>query len=155
MTEFEENLNLLLTDTYNNITKVEEDMLRSSGISATISEIHLIDAIGRSASPTVSNTAAALSITMASVTVAVNKLIDRSFLTKEKNPDDGRSVHLKLTKSGKRAFRLHRYFHRKMVHAILNGLNETEAQAIYTGVNRLNEFFIKSAKEQDSKRGTI
>jgi Transcriptional regulators len=149
MTEFEENLNLLLTDTYNNITKVEEDMLRASGIQTTISEIHLIDAIGRSLSPTVSNAAAHLSITLASVTVAVNKLMERGFLTKEKNPDDGRSVHLKLTQSGKRAFRLHRYFHRKMVQAILHGLSESEAQAIYTGVNRLNEFFIKSAKQQE------
>ena len=155
MTEFEENLNFLLTDTYNNITKVEENMLRSSGIAASISEIHLIDAIGRSENPTVSNAAIYLSITMASVTVAVNKLISRGFLTKEKNPADGRSVHLKLTQSGKRAFRLHRYFHRKMVKAILQDLNEVEAQAIYTGVNRINDFFIKSAKEQNSKRGTL
>lgn len=141
---FEEKLNTLLTDTYNNINKVEEDTLRRSGINASISEVHLIDAVGRAEGSTVSEVAASLGITMASVTVAVNKLVDRGMIAKEKNPEDRRSVRLKLTKEGVRAYRIHKYFHRKMVRAVLFGLDEREREAIYMGVDRLNEFFKES-----------
>ena len=141
---FEEKLNLLLTDTYNNINKVEEDTLRRSGIDASISEVHLIDAVGRAGEATVSAVAAILGITMASVTVAVNKLVERGMIAKEKNPGDRRSVRLVLTKEGVRAYRIHKYFHRKMVRAVLHGLSEGEREAVYMGVDRLNEFFKES-----------
>ncbi len=143
--EFEEKLNTLLTETYNNINKVEEATLRKSGINASISEVHLIDAVGRMELATVGGVAASLGITMASVTVAANKLVERGMIAKEKNPEDRRSVRLKLTKEGVRAFRIHKYFHRKMVRAVLNGLDETAREAVYLGVDRLNEFFKESS----------
>lgn len=142
--EFEEKLNTLLTETYNNINKVEEETLRKSGINASISEVHLIDAVGRMERATVSGVAASLGITMASVTVAANKLVERGMLAKEKNPEDGRSVRLTLTKEGVRAYRIHKYFHRKMVRAVLHGLDEPAREAVYLGVDRLNEFFKES-----------
>lgn len=141
---FEEKLNLLLTDTYNNINKVEEDTLRRSGISASISEVHLVDAVGRAEEATVSSVAASLGITMASVTVAVNKLVDRGMIAKEKNREDRRSVRLSLTKEGLRVYRIHKYFHRKMVRAVFSGLDDREKETVYTAVDRLNEFFKES-----------
>jgi len=141
---FEEKLNLLLTDTYNNINKVEEETLRRSGIDASISEVHLIDALGRAEEATVSGVAASLGITMASVTVAVNKLVDRGMIIKEKNQEDRRSVRLTLTKEGVRVYRIHKYFHRKMVRAVFSGLDDREREIIYKGVDRLNEFFKES-----------
>ncbi len=138
---FEEKLNTLLVDTYNNINKVEEDTLRKSGINASISEIHLIDVVGRSEKATVSEVATSLGITLASVTVAVNKLVERGMIGKEKNPEDRRSIHLRLTREGLRAYRIHKYFHRKMVRAVLTGLDEGARESVYLGVDRLNEFF--------------
>jgi DNA-binding MarR family transcriptional regulator len=142
--EFEEKLNTLLTETYNNINKVEENTLRKSGINASISEVHLVDAVGRMERPTVSAVAPSLGITMASVTVAVNKLVERGMIAKEKNPEDRRSAFLKLTKEGMRTYRIHKYFHRKMVRAVLHGLDETAREAVCLGVDRLNEFFKES-----------
>jgi Transcriptional regulators len=142
---FEEKLDTLLTDTYNSISKFEEKTLRESGINATISEVHLIEVVGKQQQSTISSLARNLGITMASVTIAVNKLSDRGFIIKEKNPGDKRSVHLSLTKQGLRVYRLHRYFHRLMVREVVAGLKSAEKEIIYKTVERLNNFFKKSS----------
>ena len=141
---FEEKLDTLLTDTYNSISKFEEKTLRESGINATISEVHLMEVVGKNHQSTISSLARTLGITMASVTIAVGKLSDRGFIIKEKNPGDKRSVHLSLTKQGLRVYRLHRYFHRQMVREIVTGLEDMEKKLIYCTVERLNNFFKKS-----------
>lgn len=149
MDDFEVRLNTLLTDTYNNISKVEEKTLRESGLNATISEVHLIEEVGGQDCATVSSLAKRLGITTASVTVAVNKLAERGYITKEKNPEDGRSVYLRLTKQGLRVYRVHRYFHRRMVKAVITDLEEHEKQTIYDFVSQLNKFFIESVKSDE------
>ena len=147
MDSFEEKFDTLLTETYNSISKFEEKSLRKSGINATISEVHLIEAVGKNHQSTISSLARALGITMASVTIAVNKLSDRGFIIKDKNPGDKRSVHLSLTRQGLRVYRLHRYFHRQMVRAVITGLEAAEKDLIYNTVDRLNNFFKKSASD--------
>ena len=147
MDSFESKLDMLLTETYNSISKVEERNLRESGINVTISEVHLIEAVGNQACATVSSLSKALGITMASVTIAVTKLSERGFILKDKNPEDKRSVHLSLTRQGVRVYRVHRYFHRRMVRAVVTGLSDKERDLIYSTIDRLNDFFKKSVKE--------
>jgi len=147
---FESKLDMLLTETYNSISKVEERNLRESGINVTISEVHLIEAVGNQECATVSSLSKALGITMASVTIAVTKLSERGFILKDKNPEDKRSVHLSLTRQGVRVYRVHRYFHRRMVRAVVTGLSDKERDLIYSTIDRLNNFFKKSVKESIS-----
>ena len=150
MDSFESKLDMLLTETYNSISKVEERNLRESGINVTISEVHLIEAVGNQECATVSSLSKALGITMASVTIAVTKLSERGFILKDKNPEDKRSVHLSLTRQGVRVYRVHRYFHRRMVRAVVTGLSDKERDLIYSTIDRLNNFFKKSVKESIS-----
>ena len=150
MDSFESKLDMLLTETYNSISKVEERNLRESGINVTISEVHLIEAVGNQEYATVSSLSKALGITMASVTIAVTKLSERGFILKDKNPEDKRSVHLSLTRQGIRVYRVHRYFHRRMVRAVVTGLSDKERDLIYSTIDRLNNFFKKSVKESIS-----
>ncbi len=145
MADFKNQLSDLLTETFEYILKIEEANLRDNDIDASISEVHLIDAIGRREAATISDIASALNITLASVTIAVNKLVAKGFLIKEKNPSDGRSVYISLTKAGKRVYRLHHFFHRKMVNTITQDMTEAEKQVFYNGVLRLNQYFAKNA----------
>ena len=151
MDTFEEKLNCLLADLFNSIGKLEETTLRESRIDASISEVHLMDAIGMDNTATVSCIAAKLGITPASVTVAVNKLESRGYVIKGKNPRDGRSTHISLAKEGIRVYRLHRFFHRNMVHMLTKNLVNGEKELLYDGFDRLNNFLKDSAKKRAVK----
>jgi len=142
-------LNELLELAYRDIQKVEHSMQRSVHSPLTISELHFIEAVGlRKNHPcTVSALAAELGITMASVTVAVNKLVTRGMLTKEKSPDDGRSVQIRLTREGQRMYRMHRYFHRQMVRELTQELTPEELKALLHGIEKLDAFFRKAVGE--------
>lgn len=146
---FEEMLNNLLTDVYDGVGKIEEITLYQSKIDASISEVHLIDSVGRSEGATVSDIACDLGITLSSVTVAVNKLSKKGYLIKRKNPNDGRSVNIFLTRSGLRVYRLHRYFHRRMVRAITQDMSQTEKNILYSGLSKLNSFFTLNTRKQE------
>ena len=150
MDVYDERLNSLFNETFDNLEKIEEITLRESGIEATISEVHLIEAVGGLEDATVGDIAAVLGITPASVTNAVNKLHQRGYITKEKNPRDGRSVYVNLTKAGTRVFRLHRYFHRRMIQAVTKDMSPGEREVLYKSVTKLNNFLKESARPRGS-----
>ena len=114
--------------------------------------MHLIEAIGKLDEATVSDIAGQLGITLASVTNAVNKLNQRGYILKEKNPLDGRSVHVSLTKAGQRVFRLHKYFHRRMIMAITKDMAGDEREMLLLCITKLNEFFKESAEPRRNMR---
>lgn len=93
MEEYEQKLDNLLMDTFRDISKMEESILQNSSVPLSISEIHLVESVGDGAGKTrtVSEIASDLGITMASVTIAVNKLILKAFSERRKAPGtDGR-----------------------------------------------------------------
>lgn len=145
MESFESRLNSLLIETFRDILKVEELILQKNAISLSINEVHLIEAVhkGEEQTATVSDIAADLRIALPSVTVAVNKLVQKGYLTKEKNQEDGRSVRIKLTREGEKIYRLHRYIHLKMVRAAALEVSLEEQETLLTGVKNLDEFFKK------------
>ena len=154
MDDFSNELNSLLVDTFRNILKVEENIIKKSeSFSLSISEMHLIEAIGKNKEhpKTISGIAKELNITLASVTVAVNKLIRKGYLSKEKNISDGRSVYITLTKKGEKIDRLHSYFHRKMVNNISEDLTEDEKTALIKGIQKLNSLFNKKLLELENQ----
>lgn len=149
MDTFEESLNDLLIDAFDSLEKLERITLWQSKINASIREVHLIDCIGTHVGATVSDIASELGITLASVTVAVNKLSEKGYLVKKPNPSDRRSVNIFLTTHGRRIYRLHRYFHRRMVRAITADMSQTEKEILYGGLNKLNCFLRESTQPQE------
>ena len=144
MCTYEEMLNRLLMDVFSNLQTLEETTLYESKIDASISEVHLMDSVGKLENATISDLASDLNITLSSVTIAVNKLAARGYIFKKRNPSDGRSVNIYLTKSGVRVYRLHRYFHRRMVSSITENMSGDEKNILYSGLNKLNGFLVKS-----------
>ena len=146
MAEYEERLNFLLTDTFDNILNMEQKMLKHIHNALTISEVHLIDAVGRSdKTNTVSEIANVLNLAVPSVTISVNKLVKKGYLNKAKNTDDGRSVYIMLTREGKKIYRLHRYFHIKMIQALCSSLTENEKTVLLNVIEKLDDFFRSEA----------
>ncbi len=148
---FSEELNNLLVSTFRSIERYEERCLRSFyGMDLSISDAHVIDAVGRGASShphgvTVTAVAETLGVRNPTATAAVNRLVAKGFLLKERSTGDLRSVNVRLTRSGRRAFRLHRLFHRRMVDAVAGMLPPQERSTLASGIRRLKSFFEDTA----------
>ncbi len=142
---FEKELNLLIVSTFHNILKTELKMINNitkSGLS--MREVHLLEIVGASNhTMTISKIAKSFDITLASVTVMVNKLVELGYITKQKCTKDARTVYLNLTKKGRKIDTEHENFHKKMIAKISKNLNASEKQVMLQGVKALNEMFTK------------
>lgn len=133
----------LLTKVYRSIMKVEEQMLfELSGGKLTLSEIHLLESIGKQQGTVASITGLAqdLEITLPSVTATVQRLERKGYVRRDRSSEDARRVHVELTDSGRRAEIAHRYFHRKMVRDLIREFDEEEKAAILRGLEKMNVF---------------
>lgn len=149
MKPFEEQLNEVIVDTYRSILRVEENILkRSDQTDLSISEIHMLEAVGKGKDRrrTISELAEVLNITLPSVTVAINKLMKKGYVEKVRGEEDGRIVYVSLTRQGRRIDSAHRYFHESMVRNIIRDMTESEMQALYKGVMKLDTFLKEQLK---------
>lgn len=149
MKPFEEQLNEVIVDTYRSILRVEENILkRSDQTDLSISEIHMLEAVGKGKDRrrTISELAEVLNIALPSVTVAINKLMKKGYVEKVRGEEDGRIVYVSLTRQGRRIDSAHRYFHESMVRSIIRDMTESEMQALYKGVMKLDTFLKEQLK---------
>jgi DNA-binding MarR family transcriptional regulator len=149
---FESQLNDLLVEAFRSILKVEDRSIKSSKkIDLSVNEMHLIDAIGKDEKnpKTISEIADILSITLPSVTVAINKLLKKGHVQKIKCSDDGRIVFVILTKKGKKMYAAHRYFDENMVRSLSKDLSLEEKDAMLKGVINLNAFLKRRLKAME------
>ncbi len=154
MDPFSAQLNEMLVNTYRSVLAIEEAMLLNfSGDSLSISEMHMIEAVG-DAGPggrMITDIAQALAISPPSVTMMVKRLEKKGFVFKARCEVDGRRIYVRLTELGRRADISHRYFHRQMVRTVGRSIPEEEKAALLHGLTALNEFFHKRALELTNK----
>ena len=138
----------LLTSTYRSIIKVEGTMLRSlSGSDLTIGEMHMLESIGRDrAGSTITDIALSQGITLPSVTTAIQKLVKKGYVVKEKSASDARSVRVLLTDMGRRAQVAHRYFHRQMIKALTRDMTDEERSILLGALAKLDGFLRERAE---------
>lgn len=143
MNSFESILNDVLVDTFNYILKYEEASLKKiSNVPITISEAHMIEAVGKQGNKaTVSKIAFHLNIARPTATVAIKKLESKGLITKLPCAADGRKSMISLTAMGKKIDRSHRIFHRTMVRNISGQFLDTEKEILLTALEKLSGFF--------------
>lgn len=135
-------LNELLVKTFNDILAVEEYQLRKGPLNnLSLSEIHTIEAIGMYSSKTMSQVAANLSITMGALTSAINNLVRKGYVIRDRDESDRRIVRIALTKSGKLAYRIHEKFHLDMVKQTIKGIAEKE-NILIESLNTLHDYLV-------------
>jgi len=136
-----ETVNDYLVSVFNDILTIEESELKKSQFNdLSITEMHTIEAIGVYKKKTSSEVAKELSITVGTLTVAINNLVKKGYVERLRSEDDRRVVKLGLTKKGKLLFRVHQHFHREMVKNILKGMEQEEEQALLRALKNLHDF---------------
>lgn len=137
----------LLVSIYNSVDVVESKMFkRVRGLGVTMSEARIIQIISDETFHTgkqisVSQIAAMAMVKTSSMTIGVNRLVDRGFLTKERDESDGRRVNVALTKKGEEVYRLHTIFHVRMAAAVMEGMSLEDMKKFHEGIKRLAAFY--------------
>lgn len=145
--EFALELNELLVSTYGSIDILEGKLLNiGHGLDVSVSESHLLEAVGRatlhkSAEMSVSQVADALGIKAPSATSAVNRLVRKGLLRKERSAQDARRINVFLTREGERVYRVHAIFHQQMAEAIAGDMSLEERRLLLEGIRRLERFY--------------
>ncbi len=148
-------INQMLVEVYDDVNRIEEYSIKQGAFNdLSITEIHTIEAVGLYGSKTMSEITAQLEITMGTLTIAVDKLIKKGYLTRSRSTTDRRIVNVSLTNRGKLAYRIHEKFHMDMVKSIMSDFNPEEEEILLTALRKLNvhlkEIYL-SAGSKDSK----
>ncbi|MEG0371267.1 MAG: MarR family transcriptional regulator [Clostridium sp.] len=135
-------INELLVDIFNDILIIEQKAISYGEFKdLSVTEIHTIEAIGISDLKSMSEIAAELQITVGTLTIAINNLVKKAYVERQKSDNDRRVVRISLTKKGKLVYRLHEGFHSDMVTSGIDGLSEYESDVLAKSLHKLNVFF--------------
>ncbi|MDT2814798.1 MarR family winged helix-turn-helix transcriptional regulator [Vagococcus carniphilus] len=137
-------VNAQLVRVFNDILTIEESELKKSQFSdLSIKEMHTIEAIGMGDNKTTGEVAKTLSVTVGTLTVAVNNLVKKGYVDRDRSDSDRRIVRLKLTNRGRLFYRSHQHFHKQMVEAALEDMAVEEKEALVRGLQSLHNFLKK------------
>ncbi len=141
MNDYEKKVNVLLLDIYDKILVTEEKAL-SKGIFGDISvaEMHTLEGIGLYGNRTMSETAATLGITTGTLTVAIDRLVRKGYVERNRDKIDRRVVRIELTKKGKLAFRMHNKFHTLLVDRLVSPLDDNQQQVLLDTLNGIHDY---------------
>ena len=92
----------------------------------TITQMHYLEMISELENPNLTELADALKLTKPTVTVLIDKLIEKDLVYKVQSDSDRRSNHLHLTERGKLINQMHGYAHRRIVENIEKRINAEE-----------------------------
>lgn len=135
-------LNDILVSLFNSVLKMEENAIKnSSKHNLSITEVHTLTAIGAGKAKTMTQVAARLKISVSTLTIAINKLVDKKYVNRFRIPEDRRIVKIELTEDGIEAVREHEDFHRNMIDDVLAELNEEEQKILIQSLDNLHDFF--------------
>ena len=142
-------INELLVSLFNHVMDLEaKGVLTEEYRDITNNDMHIIEAIGVEEPRNMSVIAHRLSVTVSTLTTNMNGLERKGYIRRERSVEDKRVVHVLLTEKGRKAFYHHRDFHKKMIKAIVKGLDEEELEILYHCLVNLNDFLEPESKSE-------
>ena len=112
----------------------------------TNNDMHVIDAIGIDDPKNMSAIARELSVTVGTLTIAMNSLVKKGYVIRSRGNEDRRVVYISLSDKGKVAYQHHKDFHRAMIGSIMDSLDESERKALLNALTKLDNWFRSQQK---------
>ncbi|MDD7770584.1 MarR family winged helix-turn-helix transcriptional regulator [Suipraeoptans intestinalis] len=135
-------INEVLVNLINEIWELEEKAIITEEFrDITNNDMHVIEAIGLGEDSNMSMVAKKLNITVGSLTTAMNSLVKKKYVKRERSETDRRVVYVRLTEKGRKAYLHHEDYHRQMTKVILERLDEKELPVLMKTLDALTEFF--------------
>lgn len=145
-------INTFLVDIWGRISKIEERSLTTGlGADISITEIHIIEKIGDCPPRRMSEVAKAIGVTLATLTVACDKLEAKELVARSRDSKDKRVVNISLTARGRAVYEYHKQFHQRMIDAALDDLSPPERTVLAESLQKLQKFFLSEGMPNDGK----
>ena len=137
-----ESINKILVHLFNDIWGLEEKAVITEEFKdLTNNDMHIIEAVGLGDGNNMSTIAKKLGITVGSLTTSMNSLVNKKYAVRHRSEEDRRIVNIKLTEKGEKAYYHPAEFHRKMVEAVVETLDEEEIPVLTKALDNLYHFF--------------
>ncbi len=138
-----EAINDILVNLFNEILDIEEKALISGEFKdISVNDMHVIEAIGIRTPRNMSAVAKDLSVTVGTLTIAMNGLVKKGYVERVRSEEDRRVVLVSLAPKGRRAYEHHHKFHDRMVLAVLKDLDGKETEVLSRTLVKLQKFFL-------------
>lgn len=147
-----EQLNSFLVDLFGRVNKIEERAMADGlGSAISITEIHIIEKIGAKEPVRMSEVAKSIGVTLATLTVACDKLEAKELVSRARSSTDRRVVNITLTPKGRAAYEYHKAFHERMIASVMETLSPEQAAVLAQSLEKLQDFF----RQEESAAGGI
>lgn len=141
-------LNEVLVRLFRDIMDIEEKAIITQEFKdLTNNDMHVIDAIGTGVPKNMTSIARELSVTVGTLTIAMNSLVKKGYVIRERGHEDRRIVYISLSEKGRKAFEHHAAFHREMIEGIRETLDENEMQTLVRTLTKLEDWFRDKEKK--------
>lgn len=141
-------LNEILVRLFRDIMDIEEKAITTQEYKdLTNNDMHVIEAIGLDEPKNMTSIARELSVTVGTLTIAMNSLVKKGYVIRERGQEDRRVVYICLSEKGKKAYEHHAEFHREMIQGISEELNEEELKVLIQALTKLDKWFRQKEKE--------
>lgn len=107
----------------------------------SVNDMHIIEAIGEKEPKNMSSVAKIMSVTIGTLTIAINSLVKKGYVHRERSEEDRRVVLISLTEKGRKANAHHMKFHDGMIQAVLKDLDEEQQKILVKSLLNLRAFF--------------
>lgn len=140
-------LNDILVVLFNDIIDIEQRVIITGEFKdISNNDMHIIEAIGLGDPMNMSSIAKKMSVTMGTLTTSMNSLVKKGYVLRERSEADRRVVYISLSEKGRRAYTKHEAFHRAMIEAVVEGMENQEKEILMHSLERLKGFFNKYKK---------
>ena len=134
--------NEVLVKLFNDIMHIEEKAIITEEYKdISNNDMHIIEAIGITEPKNMSQVAKELSVTVGTLTIAINNLVKKGYVDRVRSEKDRRVVYISLSKKGRKAYEHHAKFHKEMIQATVEGLSADEVNVLVKALGNLVGFF--------------
>ena len=143
-------VNRVLVSLVNEIWRLEgEAIITKEYKDITNNDMHVIEAVGLGEGSNMSSIAKKLNITVGTLTIAMNNLVNKKYVERHRSEKDRRVVLARLTDRGIAAYKHHEEYHRQMTEAILEKIGEDELPVLMKMLDAVTEFFKGYNKDKE------
>ena len=142
-------LNEVLVNLCRDIMDIEQKAIVTQEFQdITNNDMHVIEAIGIGEPKNMSAIAKELSVTVGTLTIAMNSLVKKGYVFRERGKEDRRIVYISLSQRGKDAYEHHARFHKAMIDSVSEELSPEELKLLVVTLTKLNKWFHNWQKNQ-------
>ena len=145
-------LNEVLVNLFRDVMDIEQKAIITEEFQdITNNDMHIIEAIGMNEPKNMSTIAREISVTVGTLTIAMNSLVKKGYVLRERGKEDRRVVYISLTERGRAAYVHHARFHKAMIDSISDELTSEDMELLIKTLTKLNKWF-RNWQENERRR---